>query len=340
MRGLAVLLRSLGRTVDTVPGQELTRLDSHRGRTTPWLIAHPACALANLPPSSRPHLAQPALCRDQEGRSLMPESFPSLRPALSVALLPGGGLPDRRQTGWQTSRWVHNFARLALDRRCPGGSAAQEVPGCTGAVVEDPKSLRLSHPPWTAQLARSWRAARPAVAPHPPRILTPATVFPYKSNSIAQLCPPPSRDLNPSSSIQRASRLFWSPIPAFGVPLLQPAPLRCKAPSLNLHSHHPSPLSVWSRISGVGISVRLWSNWHIPNSRRRHRILFPILSDVLLSLTTRFIDSAASRWPLTINFSILKVFFFFGRPLRPHGRSAPPILRTPSARATQSRHVD
>lgn len=89
---------------------------------------------------------------------------------------------------------------------------------------------------------RTWHVCPPAVVHHPLPI--PATVIPYKSNSIAPTLPSSSHDHISSSSLQRAPPPFWSPIPAFGVPLLQPAPLRCKAPPQS-SSPRPSPHSVW-----------------------------------------------------------------------------------------------
>lgn len=100
---------------------------------------------------------------------------------------------------------------------------------------------------------------------------------------------------------------------------------------LNLPPLDPPRTQSGSRISsGVGFSVRLGVNWYIPNSRRRHFIPFPILSGVLVSLATRFIDSAATTWSLTTKFLRFGSVYFFGSPLRPaNGRSAPPTLRTP-----------
>ena len=139
---------------------------------------------------------------------------------------------------------------------------------------------------------RAWHVDPATVAQHHFPIL--ATVIPYKSYPIAPTLPASSHDHISSSSLQRASPLFWSPIPAFGDPLLQPAPLRCKAPPQSSSSPLPA-LSLVLASHGVGFSVRLGVNWYIPNTRRRHPIPFPTLSDVLVYLTTRFIDSAATN---------------------------------------------
>jgi hypothetical protein len=199
-------------------------------------------------------------------------------------------------------------------------------------VVQQPErpdisSKSLSRPQWNCALGSF---SRVAVA-HPP-LPIPATVIPYKSNSIAPTLPSSSHDHISSSSFQRAST------PYFGRQY-RPSVSRCCSrrrygarPFRNRPPLRPIPLLVWFShlLKALDSRFELGVNWYIPNSRRRHLIPFPILSGVLVSLTTRFIDSAATAWSLTTKFPHFGSVYFFGSPLRPaNGRSAPPTLRTP-----------
>lgn len=88
-------------------------------------------------------------------------------------------------------------------------------------------SLPSSRPPQGPASPASPGRRSPPPQVHSPR---PVAVIPYKS--IASPTLSSSHYSLPVIGIQRETSPSWSPIPAFGVPLLQPAPLRCKASPL------------------------------------------------------------------------------------------------------------
>ena len=89
---------------------------------------------------------------------------------------------------------------------------------------------------------RSWRLALP-YSSRPPYL-------PYNSKLSPTLF---SHSSSFNTTVKGKHPLFWSPIPAVGVPLLWPAPLRCKA------SH--SPLLLFS--SGISASLALESRFGV-----------------------------------------------------------------------------
>jgi len=118
----------------------------------------------------------------------------------------------------------------------------------------------LARPPCCTHTSPLQRPANSPPAPWPrrtPRCCCPAPPYrlpysPYKFQTTAHFVD--AHSPLPTCRDKGNPLLFWSPIPAVGVPLLQPAPLRCKAFSLLSSSpprHHPLSSGI-SSISGVG----------------------------------------------------------------------------------------
>lgn len=135
-------------------------------------------------------------------------------------------------------------ARSRLDRSSthpkPPSSLLDSPPHHTNPNNQHQPSLSGRAKAHTA--LRSWRLALP-YSSRPPYL-------PYNSKLSPTLF---SHSFSFNTTVKGKYPLFWSPIPAVGVPLLWPAPLRCKA------SH--SPLLLFS--SGISASLALESRFGV-----------------------------------------------------------------------------